>query len=75
MALYAVAISPMIKRLADSTPSCTQSWYADDDSVADKLRSLRGYWDDLSEIGPGYGYSPNPKEDHASDQTRASGGS
>ena len=60
MALYAVAISPMIERLQDTTcPSVKQSWYADDDAAADTLTSLRTYWNKLKEIGPGYGYFPN----------------
>ncbi len=59
MAAYAVAISPMIKRLGQTCPSTTQCWYADDDGAADDLVSLRQYWSELEKIGPGYGYFPN----------------
>ena len=34
-------------------------WYADDVGAADTLVSLRRYWDELVEIGPGFGYFPN----------------
>ena len=62
MALYAVAISPMIQRLQHAFPSVNQSWYADDDAAAATLASLRTYWDKVREIGPGYGYFPNAKK-------------
>ena len=60
MAIYAVAVTPLIRRLGQACPSVVQSWYADDDSAADTLASLRHYWDTVKEVGPGYGYYPNP---------------
>ena len=36
-----------------------QCWYADDDGAGDDLVTLRTYWDELTRIGPGYGYNPN----------------
>ena len=62
MALYAVAIDPMIRRLQEACPTVQQSWYADDDSVGDTLESLRHYWEKLQEIGPAYGYFPNARK-------------
>ena len=59
MALYAVAIAPMIQRLQEACPTVLQSWYADDDSVGDTLESLAQYWKRLLQIGPAYGYFPN----------------
>ena len=62
MAIYAVAISPLVKNLAQVCPNFTQLWYADDDSAADWLQPLRTYWDELKAVGPGYGYHPNPSK-------------
>eukprot|EP00117_Sycon_ciliatum_P038353 scpid42091/ scgid2002/ len=59
MAAYAVAIMPLVRRLAATCPSVVQSWFADDDSGAGLLARLRNYWDELRAIGPGYGYYPN----------------
>ena len=57
MAIYAVAVKPLIRQLDRACPSSMQCWYADDD--ADDLVTLRKYWDKLAELGPGYGYFPN----------------
>ena len=43
MALYAVAITPLIRRLQKSNPIVTQEWYADDDAAARTLPRLRKY--------------------------------
>ena len=32
---------------------------ADDDGAADKIRALRADWDNLTQLGPGFGYFPN----------------
>ena len=60
MAIYAVAVTPLISRLAESCPAVRQSWFADDDSAAAALVSLRHYWGEVARVGPGYGYFPNP---------------
>ena len=62
MAIYAVAITPLIHKLQNSCPSTTQCWYADDDCAGDKIRILRHYWDKLIQFGPGYGYYPNAEK-------------
>ena len=59
MAIYAVALMPLIQKLASVCPSTIQCWYADDDGAADDLTTLLKYWTALTEIGPGYGYFPN----------------
>ena len=59
MAIYAVAVSPLVGRLAESCPTVSQSWYADDASAADGLIPLREYWSKVEALGPGYGYYPN----------------
>ena len=62
MAIYAVATTPLIKKLGNACQSITQCWYADDNGAGDDLVSLRKYWDKLIEIGPGYGYHSNPSK-------------
>ena len=57
MAMYAVSFIPLIYRL--ETPSIKQVWYADDASACGKLSSVKDWWDQISAIGPGYGYFPN----------------
>ena len=71
MAMYALAITPLIDQLSSRSPDVHQVWYADDATSASTCRSLRTWWDDLSELGPMFGYNPNGsktylvvKEDH-----------
>ena len=71
MAMYALAITPLIDQLSSRSPDVHQVWYADDTTSASTCRSLRTWWDDLSELGPMVGYNPNGsktylvvKEDH-----------
>eukprot|EP00117_Sycon_ciliatum_P044984 scpid106874/ scgid32380/ len=62
MALYAVAIVPLIRQLGESNPSVSQNWNADDDSAGGRLTYLSSYWNDVNRIGPGYSYHPNPRK-------------
>ena len=57
MAMYAIAITPLIQRLGDRTT--TQVWYADDATAGGSLNHLKAWWDCISAIGPDYGYYPN----------------
>ena len=59
MGIYAVAMMPLVNRLRDACPDITQSWYADDDAAIGTVADLRGYWDCVVALGPGYGYHPN----------------
>ena len=59
MALYAVAITPLIRHLNQEYPDVTQSWYADDDGAAANMEDLHHYWEELERRGPQYGYNPN----------------
>ena len=58
MAMYGIAILPLITRLHND--SLTQKWYADDGSVVGKLKDIRALFDKLTELGPKYGYLVNP---------------
>ena len=53
-----MAITQLIKKLAEVYPSTTQCWYADNDGAGDDLVALRRYWDELDAVGQGYGYFP-----------------
>ena len=36
-----------------------QTWYADDAAATGKIASLRIWWDEISHLGPSYGYYAN----------------
>ena len=57
MAMYAVAITPLIYRLTEE--KLKQVWFADDASAAGKLVGIRNWWNNMTKIGPEYGYFPN----------------
>ena len=57
MAMYAVAITPLIHRLADE--NIKQVWFADDASAGGQLDRIKNWWNNISRIGPQYGYYPN----------------
>ena len=56
MAMYALALVPLIDRLYGLAK---QVWYADDAAAAGLLTDLRAWWDLLCDIGPQYGYFVN----------------
>ena len=68
MAMYALAMVPLIDKVSGEV---RQIWYADDASAGGKMDGLRAWWDKVTELGPEYGYFPNPaktwlvvKEEH-----------
>ena len=58
MAMYAVAITPLIRSLEDQETK--QVWFADDATAGGCPTGLRKWWDLSVERGPAYGYYPNP---------------
>ena len=58
MPMYALATIPLISRLGESS-DVVQVWYADDASAAGGLSSIRSWWDNLSSLGPSFGYFAN----------------
>ena len=56
MPFYALALVPLMKRL---TTSVAQVWYADDAAATEKIMNLRKWWDDISTMGPPFGYHAN----------------
>ena len=59
MAMYALAITPLISQLRHSCPDVHQVWYADDATAASTSRQLRLWWNELVDMGPLFGYYPN----------------
>ena len=56
MAMFALGIAPLIKELQ----GIHQIWFADDAAAGGSLDELHHWWTKLIEIGPRYGYYPNP---------------
>ena len=56
-AMYVVAITPLIHRLSEER--IKQVWFADDATAAGKLSGVKDWWNNISKIGPEYGYFPN----------------
>ena len=59
MAMYALAIVPLIHKLRHSSPDVKQAWYADDATGAGSCEKLRHWWDQLLQAGPTFSYFPN----------------
>ena len=59
MAMYAIAITPLIDLLRESCPEVPQVWFADDATGAATCTGLRQWWNKLTEYGPSFGYHPN----------------
>jgi len=56
MPFYALATVPLIQKL---NALVTQVWYADDAAACGKISALRAWWDQVSLLGPSFGYFPN----------------
>ena len=61
MLMYAAAVMPLIKHLTDKN-KWIQNWYADDSACAAKLSNVKVWFQKLCEIGPDFGYYPEPKK-------------
>ena len=61
MAMYALGTLPLIRR---SNPSklIRQVWYADDGTAGGSLSSLLDGWQQLTDLGPKYGFYPNARK-------------
>ena len=56
MAMYTLAVTPLIDQLKASCPEVRQVWYADDATGASTVRGHRLWWKELADCGP---YNPN----------------
>ena len=59
VAVYALAIKPLIDKLRVLEPSVKQVWFVDDATAAGRLASLYQWWEHITTIGPYFGYYPN----------------
>ena len=59
MAMYALAVRPLIGKLKSDAPRVKQVWYADDATGAGTCDDLKKWWDSLQVHGARYGYHPN----------------
>ena len=64
MAMYALAVKPLIGKLKSDARNVKKIWYADDDTGAGTCDDLRIFWDSLQVHGAGYGYHPNAAKTH-----------
>ena len=55
--MYGSATIPIIRKL---DTICKQIWYADDSAAIGSIEQLQAWWTKLVEVGPAYGYLPNP---------------
>ena len=60
MIAYAILMLPLVRRLKAEVPDCHQPWYADDAAAGASFPSIRVFWDKLCELGPAFGYFPEP---------------
>ena len=59
MAMFALATLPLMNKLSQDVKQC---WYADDASAGGRLQHIKDWWDGLTQLGPQYGYFPNPEK-------------
>ena len=64
MAMYALAVKPLIGELKSAAPGVKQVWYADDATGAGTCDDLRKWWESLQAHGARYGYNPNTSKTH-----------
>ena len=64
MAMYALAIRPLIDRLQSLCPMVKQVWYADDATGAATCFELCAWWDTLVALGQRFGYHLNAIKTH-----------
>ena len=62
MAMFALAMVPLINKLAEVCKSIYQIWFVDNATAASTAKCLRQWWDTLSSRGPCFGDYPNPSK-------------
>ncbi len=72
---YGIGILPLIRKLKLEFPAVKQPWYADDAGAGGSFTDLRKFFLRLQEIGPTFGYFPEPSKSilivRAHNRTRA----
>ena len=64
MAMYALAVRPLIDGQQAHCPTVKQVWYTDDATGAGTCSELRAWWDSLLKQGQYFGYHPNECKTH-----------
>ena len=64
MAMYALAVRPLIDHLQSLRPTVKQVWYADDTTSVATCLELRAWRDTLLAQGQGFSYHPNACKTH-----------
>ena len=59
MAIYATALTPLVKSVGTNVADVCQGWFADDSAAAGGLSPLRKWYNLLKEEGQKYGYNIN----------------
>ena len=64
MAMYALAVRPLIDLLQSNGAAVRQVWFADDATGVASCSQLRAWWDNFLEHGKVFGYYPNASKTH-----------
>jgi hypothetical protein len=67
MFAYGIGILPLIRQLKVEFPAVEQPWYADDAGAGGNFAEIRRYFRKLEEIGPNFGYFPEPSKSEPAD--------
>ena len=59
MAIYALAVTPLINSLCHHQSDVSQTWFADDATAAGQLTSLLQWWKQLLSFGRLYAWLPS----------------
>jgi len=60
MIVYGIGTLPLVRQLKQEFPAVEQTWYADDGGAGGRFDSIRKQFTRLQEIGPNFGYFPEP---------------
>ena len=60
MSCYGIGLLPLIRQMKAEFPEAKQKFYADDGANAAKFKIIRAYFVRLCELGPLFGYYPEP---------------
>jgi hypothetical protein len=62
MFAHGTGILPLIRQLKAELPQVEQPWHADDAGAGGEFEDIRRLFRRLKEIGPNYGYFPEPSK-------------
>ena len=62
MAMYAIGLTPLLNIMLEVVVGTVMAAFADDITSVGKCETLRTCWENLVDIGPSFGYLPQPKK-------------